>query len=265
LLPTQVYSLNQQFNTISKMAFTLTDAQVAQYHKDGFLLIRAAEHGLVDVKDLQAWAKQVQSWPKEKGKWMPYDEINVNGERQLMRTEKFVDYHPEFDSFLRGEGLTKVLAQLSGAVSLLLVSIAVAAWAINDLPLCFHIGYLYFNSPCSFSKIKLTTKPPGKHSQTFFIRSFSFWSRGNGFAAHLDAPAYDHIGEIEHVTANLAVDSATSENGCLEVVPGSHTMDVSFLGGGKIHPDWEASHEWVTVPLEPGKKPCACSHAAFWT
>jgi hypothetical protein len=63
----------------------------------------------VNAKDLQLWAGQVQSWPKEKDKWMPYDEININGERQLMRTEKFVDYHPEFDAFLRGEGLTKDL------------------------------------------------------------------------------------------------------------------------------------------------------------
>jgi hypothetical protein len=100
------------------MGFTLTADQVAQYHEQGFLLVQAAEHGLVDAKSLQTWAKQVQSWPKDKGKWMPYDEINVNGERQLMRTEKFVDYHPEFDAFLRGEGLADVLTQLSGAVSL---------------------------------------------------------------------------------------------------------------------------------------------------
>ena len=100
------------------MTFTLNDSQVAQYHEGGFLLVRAAEHGLVEAKDLQAWAKQVQSRPKAKGKWMPYNEINVNGERQLMRTEKFVDYHAEFDNFRRGEGLIKVLAQLSGAVSL---------------------------------------------------------------------------------------------------------------------------------------------------
>jgi ectoine hydroxylase-related dioxygenase (phytanoyl-CoA dioxygenase family) len=34
---------------------------------------------------------------------------------------------------------------------------------------------------------------------------------------------------------NLAVDTATSENGCLEVVPGSHKMDVPFLNRGQIH------------------------------
>lgn len=54
------------------------------------------------------------------------------------------------------------------------------------------------------------------------------------------------------MTANLAVDSATIENGCLEVVPESHKMDAKFLKGGQIHPDWEAAHDWVAVPLEPG-------------
>lgn len=30
-------------------------------------------------------------------------------------------------------------------------------------------------------------------------------------------------------------------------------MDVHFLTGGQIHPDWENTHEWISVPLEPGK------------
>ena len=75
---------------------------------------------------------------------------------------------------------------------------------------------------------------------------------GNGFLAHTDAPAYDHIGEINHITANICVDDATKENGYLEVVPGSHNMKIDFLSGGHITPEWEASHEWVPVPLQPG-------------
>jgi 2-aminoethylphosphonate dioxygenase len=98
------------------MTFTLTEQQVAHYREEGFLLVRASEHGLVTPEILQKWAREVHSWPKEKGKWMPYDEININGERQLMRTEKFVDYHPKFNAFLQGKELTKVLGQLSGAV-----------------------------------------------------------------------------------------------------------------------------------------------------
>ena len=48
---------------------------------------------------------------------MPYEEINSNGESQLLRTENFVPYHQDFDSFLCGEGMAALLKQLSGDVS----------------------------------------------------------------------------------------------------------------------------------------------------
>ena len=75
---------------------------------------------------------------------------------------------------------------------------------------------------------------------------------GNGFEAHTDAPAYDYIGRIEHVTANIAVDAATAANGFLEVVPRSHKMEVEFAHAGRISDAWETAHEWVSVPMEPG-------------
>jgi ectoine hydroxylase-related dioxygenase (phytanoyl-CoA dioxygenase family) len=85
---------------------------------------------------------------------------------------------------------------------------------------------------------------------------------GNGFAAHLDAPAYDHIGQIEHLTANFSVDEATPENGCIEVVPGSHKMDVELSHGGAISQAWQDSHEWTQVPLHPGDVLLFGSHLA---
>lgn len=85
---------------------------------------------------------------------------------------------------------------------------------------------------------------------------------GNGFAAHLDAPAYDHIGKIEHLTANFAVDEATTENGCIEVVRGSHKMDVELANGGAISKSWESTHEWLPVPLRPGDVLLFGSHLA---
>ena len=85
---------------------------------------------------------------------------------------------------------------------------------------------------------------------------------GNGFQAHLDAPAYDHIGRIEHITANIAIDAATPENGCLEVVPGSHRMDVELSHGGHISEAWENSQSWVSVPLERGDMLIFGSHLA---
>ena len=62
----------------------LSQSQVESYHRDGFLLLRVDEHKLVNPIELAKWAEQVKSWPREKGKWMPYDEISIKGERQLM-------------------------------------------------------------------------------------------------------------------------------------------------------------------------------------
>ncbi|KAJ6138166.1 Phytanoyl-CoA dioxygenase [Penicillium samsonianum] len=193
----------------------LTPEQIASYHENGYLLLRADEHKLVDPTELKRWTQEVQAWPRVKGKWMPYDEININGERQLMRTERFIDYHPEFKSLVCGEQLAEILKAVSGDDMLLF-------------------------------KEKINYKQP----------------QGNGFQAHLDAPAYDHIGRIEHVTANIAIDAATPENGCLEVVPGSHKMQVEFAEGGRIKSEWEHAHEWTSVPLEMGDMLIFGSHLA---
>ena len=94
----------------------ITQAQVDAYRTQGFLVLRAAEHQLVDPVDLQEWTEQVKNWPREKGKWMPYEEVNVHGDRQLMRTENFVDYHQSFRELLCGRGLAEILKPLSGDV-----------------------------------------------------------------------------------------------------------------------------------------------------
>lgn len=83
----------------------------------------------------------------------------------------------------------------------------------------------------------------------------------NGFRAHIDARAYAHLGDMEHITANLAVDAATPENGCLEVVPGSHKMNVP-CGEGYITLEWQKAHQWVKVPLAPGDILIFGSHLA---
>lgn len=94
----------------------LTPEQVAFYHQNGYLLLRVAEHQLVDPTSLEEWTREIQAWPRVKGKWMPYDEINVNGERQLMRTERFVDFHPQYESLVCGEKLGQILKAVSGDV-----------------------------------------------------------------------------------------------------------------------------------------------------
>lgn len=96
--------------------YQLNQQQISQFHKDGFLVVKATEHNLVNPQKLQEWTEEVRSWPKERGKWMPYEEVTASGQRQLMRTEKFVDYHNGFSQLLCGEALGNILAQLSDNV-----------------------------------------------------------------------------------------------------------------------------------------------------
>jgi len=49
---------------------------------------------------------------------MPYEKVNMMVERQLMRTENFVDYHQEFQRLLCGKQIGTVLKQLSNDVKL---------------------------------------------------------------------------------------------------------------------------------------------------
>lgn len=193
----------------------LTTEQIKHFDRQGFLILRLNQHELVDPATLQQWTTEVRNLPRENGKWMPYDEMTASGERQIMRTENFADFHQGFADLLHGDDLASVLKQVT-----------------RDDMLLF--------------KDKINYKLPG----------------GNGFQAHLDAPAYDHIGQIEHTTANIAVDAATIANGCVEVVPGSHKMDVELAEGGSITAEWEAGHEWIPVELASGDLLIFGSHLA---
>lgn len=80
---------------------------------------------------------------------------------------------------------------------------------------------------------------------------------GGGFPPHYDATAYNHItGKAQtHLTVLISVEDATLENGCLEVVPGSHhdLTTISLNPDKTITDEWVNSNEWVPVPLKTGQ------------
>ena len=51
----------------------------------------------------------------------------------------------------------------------------------------------------------------------------------------------------------VAVDDATEENGCLEVVSGAHAEVLPMDAGGCIAPEVVASFEWVAAPVRAGQ------------
>ena len=75
-----------------------------------------------------------------------------------------------------------------------------------------------------------------------------------GFAPHIDSTAYTHVKDIKHLTILLAVDETSMANGGLEVVEGSHLMDVPVAKADNcIEPTWVKGQEWTPVELAPGE------------
>lgn len=73
---------------------------------------------------------------------------------------------------------------------------------------------------------------------------------GAGYAPHQDAPAYPFIDA--HVSCMVAVDDATVDNGCLEVVEDRHHEILPTDDGGCVHPDLVAELPWRAVEVPAG-------------
>jgi hypothetical protein len=73
---------------------------------------------------------------------------------------------------------------------------------------------------------------------------------GAGFAPHQDAPAYPFVDT--HLTAMVAIDDATADNGCLEVVGGRHADLLALDDDGCIHPDVAADLDFQHLPVHAG-------------
>lgn len=65
----------------------------------------------------------------------------------------------------------------------------------------------------------------------------------------MDAGAYTYVKNIHHLTVLLAVDSADTANGCMEVVKGSHTMSIPIGSDNCIDAGWTEKQEWTPVEL----------------
>ena len=73
---------------------------------------------------------------------------------------------------------------------------------------------------------------------------------GGGYAPHQDAPAYPFIDS--HVSCMVAVDDATQENGCLEVVSACHLDVLPTDETGCIAADVVAELDWRPVEVPAG-------------
>ena len=76
---------------------------------------------------------------------------------------------------------------------------------------------------------------------------------GGAFAAHQDVQAgWDRYGHTVHISLAIAIDPATIENGCLEVVRGEHKKGLIGPMGSEIPKDVCDKLTWELVTMEPG-------------
>jgi len=74
---------------------------------------------------------------------------------------------------------------------------------------------------------------------------------GAGWAPHQDAPAYPFI--ESHVSCMVAIDDASPENGCLEVVSAMHSAVLEMDSAGCIAQPLVDSMDWQIVPVSAGQ------------
>lgn len=74
---------------------------------------------------------------------------------------------------------------------------------------------------------------------------------GAGYAPHQDAPAYLFVDA--HVSCMVAIDDATVDNGCLEVVSERHHEVLAMDDVGCIRADVVEQMEWAAVEVRAGQ------------
>ena len=73
---------------------------------------------------------------------------------------------------------------------------------------------------------------------------------GAGYSPHQDARAYPLVDL--HVSCMVAIDDATIENGCLEVVTGAHHELLPVDDVGRVRADVASTLDWEVVPIPAG-------------
>jgi len=93
--------------------YVISKSQRASFEEKGYLIIKDALP-IPEIRALQTWVQEIHDLPRTPDcRYIPYEEVNKNGERVLCRTENFVHDHAGFGALLRGSKVLGVLEQLS--------------------------------------------------------------------------------------------------------------------------------------------------------
>jgi len=184
----------------------LTEQQVADFCRDGFLVVRGMYFG-DEVADIDRWTNEVAGSPEIPGKYMMYFEPGPGPEhsRIISRIENFIPFHAGFRELITRRRMQQAVSELYGSEAVLF-------------------------------KDKINFKLPG----------------ADGFKEHQDVQAgWDTYAPL-HITAMIAIDATTEENGSLEMVPGMHNKGVLGQMWAPLTDEDTDHREYRAVHCKPG-------------
>ena len=95
-----------------KKKIHLNKQEVNSYNNDGYTLITNF-FNIDEINKLKKWSEAIYNWPPSTTKYLNYYEM-VNGRKILSRTEAFLPYHEEFDTFINDSSIFNIAEQLIG-------------------------------------------------------------------------------------------------------------------------------------------------------
>ncbi|MDT8321866.1 MAG: phytanoyl-CoA dioxygenase family protein [Xanthomonadales bacterium] len=97
----------------------LTDEQIEQFRRDGFLVVRGM-YSPDEAAAISAWTDEVAGYPEVPGRYMMYfEESRDDAARILCRIENFVPYHEGFSKLITARRMQQAVCELFGEPAVL--------------------------------------------------------------------------------------------------------------------------------------------------
>ena len=97
----------------------LSDEQVEQFHRDGYLVVRGM-YSPEEVDEISRWTDEVAAYPEVPGQYMMYfEQSRDDGSRILCRIENFVPYHEGFAKLIMARRMQLAVSELFGEEAVL--------------------------------------------------------------------------------------------------------------------------------------------------
>jgi ectoine hydroxylase-related dioxygenase (phytanoyl-CoA dioxygenase family) len=97
----------------------LSKQQIEQFHRDGFLFVRAL-YSADEMKEISQWTDEVAGSPEKAGHYMMYFESSKqDGSRIISRIEDFVSFHAGFAELITSRRMSQAVSDLFGEKAVL--------------------------------------------------------------------------------------------------------------------------------------------------